>query len=284
MVREATTSDLVATPFADRIVSYRQRLERTLHAALPAAQTAPVHLHEVMRQAIFISDTSRAALVYATGEALQVPADLLDAPAAAIELVHGFARLHDTATAGAGSRAEQAVAILAADALQPLAFAVLASADALRAQPELQTRMVAVLAEACGANGLVGGRALHLAIMNPDPALLEHAYRLGNGRLFRAAVMCAAMCCPVATLEQQHALERYSDAVGIASQIRSDILAERRHGSGRSRPTYPALVGLARAGARTEGLAAVALDAIAGFGPHAESLREIARYFALREE
>jgi farnesyl diphosphate synthase len=259
-------------------------VERTLHAALPGEQTAPAHLHELMRQAIFVSDTSGGVLVYATGEALQVTAELLDAPAAAIELVHGFARLHDVATVGGRRRAEQAVAILAADALQPLAFDVLANAPALRAQPELQTRMVAVLAEACGANGLVGGRALHLATTSPDPAVLEHAYRLGSGRLFRAAVMCAAMCCPVATLEQQHALERYSDAIGIADEIRRDILAERGRGSERNPTSYPALVGLARAGSRTEALAAVALSAIAGFGSHADSLREIARHFALREE
>jgi farnesyl diphosphate synthase len=282
MVPGPRHGEAIALPTQGRIAAHRPRLEQALDAALPPASLPPAHLHEAMRSAV-ASAGGRfpALLVYATGEAVAVAAELLDAPAVAVELMHAFALIHERLLAGANPRARQAIAILAADALQPLAFQLLAGNAAQPLQPETRTRMVALLAEACGANGLVGGRAMHLAAQAPDRAELEHAYRLMSGRLLRAGALCAASCQPALGLEQRHALERFSDALGVAAQIRRDVCEPAATGGGGTR--YPAAFGMREAQSRIGRLVEAALAAIAGFGPAADALREMAGGLALRE-
>jgi farnesyl diphosphate synthase len=260
----------------DRIAEYEKRLDRTLQAALPSAAATPAHLHETMRTAIpRIGERTGALLVYAAGEAVRAPPEFLDAPAVAVELIHAFLHIHHGL--GSAGRRSEAIAILAADALQPLAFQVLATAPALQARPSAQTYMVGLLAEACGANGLAGGRSLYLGNAMPDRAELEHSYRLRPGRLIRASVLCAAACARGTGEQELHALERFSDALGIGSRISRD-LEEWRAGTARADAiTYPGRFGAAEAQARCAALARTALAAIDGFGARAEGLRTMLR-------
>jgi farnesyl diphosphate synthase len=243
----------------------------------------------------------RPLLVYAAGEALQVDPERLDAAAVAIEFMHAFSLIHDDLPAmddddmrrGRPSthRAfDEATAILAADALQPLAFEVLATAPALAADPGAQIRLVALLSEACGPNGLAGGQAMDLAAEKHqlDPAELEHMFRLKTGRLLRASVLAAAHCAQGIDTERWHRLEVFADALGIAYQIRDDILdftapgAEHGSDAAKAKATYPALFGLERANARAEALLARALAQIDDLGEPADGLRWMARYTTLR--
>lgn len=245
----------------------------------------------------------RPLLVYATGEALGADPDRLDGPAVAIELMHAFSLIHDDLPAmddddmrrGRPSthRAfDEATAILAADALQPLAFEVLATAPAMAAEPQAQIRLVALLAEACGPNGIAGGQAIDLAAEKQklDRAELEHMFRLKTGRLLRASVLSAACCVPGTTTGRTHRLEIFADALGIAYQIRDDILdftaPDGEHGSDavKSKATYPSLFGLESANARADQLLASAMDAISDMGDEADGLRWMARYTMLRSE
>ncbi len=291
-----------ALAFADRITTYLNRTEQALERALPGPDRPPQRLHEAMRYAVLGGGKRlRPLLVYATGEALQVDPDRLDAPAVAIELMHAFSLIHDDLPAmddddmrrGRPSthRAfDEATAILAADALQPLAFEVLATAPAMAGNPATQIRLVALLSEACGPNGVAGGQAMDLAAEKQrlDPAELEHMFRLKTGRLLRASVLAAAHCAENASTSLMHRLEIFADALGIAYQIRDDILdfTAPDYGSGsdavKAKATYPALFGLERANARADALLGRALAQIADLGESGEGLRWMAHYTMLR--
>ncbi len=294
--------------FEQRHGEYLARIERVLDQTLPAASLPPTRLHEAMRYAVLGGGKRiRPLLVYATGESLGVAAECLDAPAAAIELMHAFSLVHDDLPAmdddelrrgrPTTHRAfDEATAILAADALQPLAFQTLITAPALVPYPLEQIRLVALLAEACGSNGMTGGQAIDMESegQHLDPAALEHMYRLKTGRLLRAAVLSAACCPPGADTEQTHHLERFIDALGLAFQIRDDILdiegtteqIGKRQGAdiARDKATYPALFGLPAARARMDELWAAAVAALDELPTPTEGLRWLAEQIVRRED
>src|SRR3990172_13298640 len=143
---------------------YSSRVEGVLERHLPGADTDPARLHAAMPYAALgPGKRIRPVLVYATGEAVGLAPAVLDAPAAAVELIHAYSLVHDDLPAmddddlrrgrPTTHRAfDEATAILAADALQPLAFEVLATTPALAGEPAAQNRLVALLSEACGPN------------------------------------------------------------------------------------------------------------------------------------
>jgi geranylgeranyl pyrophosphate synthase len=293
--------------FEDRISDYIARVEKTLAGAMPAADVPPVVLHQAMRYSV-LGDGKRIRplLVYATGEALGIKPEYLDAPAAAIELMHAFSLVHDDLPAmdndnlrrgrpTAHRAFDEATAILAADALQPLAFQVLATAPALMPYAEAQTNLIALLAEACGTDGMTGGQAIDMASEGKylDQESLEQMYRLKTGRLLKASVLSATYCPPGSdTISVKH-LERFIDRVGLAYQIRDDILdiegltdqigktqgADLAH----KKATFPVLFGMDAARKRATGLIEEALEALDGLPDPAEGLRWIAQQAVFRK-
>lgn len=293
--------------FGTRADAYVARIEGVLDRLLPSADVVPQRLHEAMRYSTLGGGKRiRPILVYAAGEALQIPADMLDAPAAAIELMHAFSLIHDDLPAMDNDdlrrgrptthRAyDEATAILAADAMQPLAFEILATHPALHGNSAAQVRLVALIADACGANGMTGGQSMDLAAEGRriDPAELEHIYRLKTGRLLRASVLAPACCRSDIPNPTLHALERYADALGLAFQIQDDILdiegntAETGKTGGsdeaNDKATYPHLFGMARARERADELLQQALGTLKGLGATCDGLRWAARYIVLRQ-
>ena len=293
--------------FEDRISDYIARVEKTLAGAMPAADMPPVVLHEAMRYSV-LGDGKRIRplLVYATGEALGIESEYLDAPAAAIELMHAFSLVHDDLPAmdndnlrrgrpTAHRAFDEATAILAADALQPLAFQVLATAPALMPYAEAQTHLIALLAEACGADGMTGGQAIDMASEGKylKQESLEQMYRLKTGRLLKASVLSAAYCPPGSDTKSVKDLERFIDCVGLAYQIRDDILdiegltdqigktqgADLAH----KKATFPVLFGMDAARKRATVLLEEALEALDGLPDPAEGLRWIAQQSVIRK-
>ena len=293
--------------FQDRIDDYLARVEQALDRWLPEPALPPRSLHEAMRYSVLGGGKRvRPLLVYAAGEALDTDPALLDAPATAIELMHAFSLVHDDLPAmddddlrrgrPTTHRAfDEATAILAADALQPLAFEVLARDQALSQFPETQVALVALLAEVCGSNGMTGGQAIDIAAEGGrlDPAEIEHMYRLKTGRLLRASVLAATRCPPGADQETCHVLERYVDCLGLAFQIRDDILdiegsteeIGKQQGAdiAHNKATYPALFGMPAAQERVEELLATGLAALSDLGPRADGLRWLAEFIVLRK-
>jgi farnesyl diphosphate synthase len=290
--------------FSDRIDHYLGRVARKLDAVLPGPRESPERLHDAMRYAVFNGGKRiRPLLVYATGECLGIDEARLDAPAAAIELIHAFSLVHDDLPAmddddlrrgqpTVHRRYDEATAILAADALQPLAFAVLSGMDDVPA--ETRVRLVRLLADACGSVGMTGGQAIDLA--SEGKALsgeeLEHMYRRKTGALIHAAVASACLLCPDISEEHTRALENFAHAVGIAFQIRDDVLdiegettvIGKPAGSdaGLRKATYPGQFGLEPARRRCDALLARAIAELDPLQARSDALRWLARYIVER--
>ncbi len=284
-----------------RARAYCDWIEQALDGYLRDAGSASARLLSAMRYSVLGGGKRlRPLLVYMTGEALNVDPRHLDAPAAAIEFMHALSLVHDDLPAmddddlrrgrPATHRAfDEATAILAAGALQPLAFQVLATDPALAQYPDTQTRLISLLAEACGASGMSAGQALDMAAERQrlDADQIENMYRLKTGRLIRASVLMPAACPPPADAAQIGALERFADCIGLAFQISDDILdievetedMGKRRGSDqfRHKATYPAMLGIQRARQRADELLDTGLTALQSLGGRAEGLCWLAR-------
>ena len=168
--RMSQAQQITAQSLADKATAWSERVAGCLDRALPAADEIPCRLHEAMRYAVLSGGKRvRPLLVYATGECLRVSPEKLDAPATAIELIHAFSLVHDDLPAmddddlrrgqpTVHRKFDEATAILAADALQPLAFQVIASADAL--DDSEKAAIVKTVSEACGSLGMTGGQSI----------------------------------------------------------------------------------------------------------------------------
>jgi farnesyl diphosphate synthase len=290
--------------FEARIASYTERVNARLDAALPCASTHPTRLHEAMRYGVFNGGKRvRPLLVYATGECLGVDAEVLDAPAVAIELIHAFSLIHDDLPAMDDDdlrrgkptvhiEFDEATAILAADALQPLAFAVLAGLEG--APADSIVRLVRLVADACGSTGMTGGQSIDLEAEGKTLSReqLEHMYALKTGALIHASIMSACLLCEDLGTEKATALDRFARAIGIAFQIKDDILdvEGETHIIGKAagadelhqKSTYPALFGVDASRRRCDELLRGALDELRIFGAGAAPLEWLARFIVVR--
>ncbi len=289
-----------------RMPDWRARAEQALSRCLPAANLHPARLHEAMRYAVLGGGKRvRPVLVYATGLALGLPEERLDGPACAVELIHAYSLVHDDLPAMDNDdlrrgkptchRAyDEASAILAGDALQALAFQILARDAALAASAAARVEMIAHLAIAAGSRGMCGGQAIDLAAVGQplDIAQLEDMHIHKTGALIRAAVQLAALCAPGLDAATLRSLDRYAKCVGLAFQIRDDILdveantetLGKRQGAdiARAKPTYPSLLGLDEAKERARLLHEDALASLEQFDERADALRGVSHYIIER--
>lgn len=299
--------------------SYQRRVEHALEQRLPAAHRHPAALHQAMRYAVLGGGKHlRPILVYASGTCLGAELESLDAPACAVEMIHAYSLVHDDLPAMDNDELRrgqptchkvfgEATAILAGNALLTLAFQILAQDPALVA-PRL--KMIGILAEACGSHGLAGGQEMDLAAVGMTLTLaeLERMHQHKTGALIRASVLLGAYCAiqgcadvagdrvPGATANVESALldqfDRYAQAIGLAFQIRDDILDEegethmlgKMAGADRAlnKPTYPAIVGMAEAKRMADEQRDIALAAIKHLDSRADPLRWIADYIVER--
>ncbi len=285
---------------------FGERIEKNLQRWLPTEQTHPVRLHEAMRYATMGGGKRiRPALMYATGQALNIPLAQRDGPACAVELIHAYSLIHDDLPAMDNDELrrgkptchkafDEATAILAGDAIQALAFFVLAHDKHVTNDSGVRLRMVEMLARAAGSRGMAGGQAIDLASVGKtlNLAELEDMHIHKTGALIRASVMIGAISkldIPNHDLEQ---LDHYAKCIGLAFQIHDDILdvegdtdtlgKPQGSDSERNKPTYPALLGLEEARVLAQELHDNALTSLEIFGDRADLLRNIATYIVKR--
>lgn len=285
--------------------SYRERVQAALDARLPAPTLEPRHLHEAMRYAVLNGGKRvRAVLVYTAGSTLNAPLDRLDAPACAVEMIHAYSLVHDDLPAMDDDdlrrgqptchRAfDEATALLAGDALQALAYEILVNENPDGATGR-DAEMVRTLAHASGSLGMAGGQAIDLAAVGKALSLpeLENMHRHKTGALIRASVRLGALCGEEEDRERIDALDGYASAIGLAFQIRDDILdiegdtetIGKQSGAdlALNKPTYPALMGIEAAKLKAEELHAAALKCLETFGSEADPLRWLSEFIVRR--
>jgi geranylgeranyl pyrophosphate synthase len=304
MAHGGQRSQVLPATFESRIAHYTERVASKLDSVLPPASTAPKLLHDAMRYAVFNGGKRvRPLLVYATGECLQIAEDRLDAPAAAIELIHAFSLVHDDLPAmddddlrrgkpTVHRQYDEATAILAADALQPLAFSVLADTPDVSSQA--RTRLVRMVADACGSLGMTGGQSLDLSAEGRELSVdqIEQMYAMKTGALIHASVVAPSLLLDSISDEQAAAIDAFGRTIGIAFQIKDDILdvegdtevIGKRAGADQrlNKATYPGLMGIDKARQRCDELLASALQTLDDFGDNAASLRWLAQFIVER--
>ena len=286
---------------------YRSRANQALDQRLPAADLHPGDLHQAMRYAVLGGGKRiRPVLVYSAGAAVGAMPEALDGPACAVEFIHAYSLIHDDLPAMDNDELRhgrptchrafgEALAILAGDALQALAFQVLSQDPAMISDSVIRMRMLGLLAQAAGSRGLVGGQAIDLAAVGRDDltlAELENMHIHKTGALIRASVLLGAFSRPEVESTVLERLDRYAKCIGLAFQIRDDILdvvgdtatLGKTQGADRalSKPTYPALLGLDGAREHARALHQEALASLEPLGSEADPLRWLATYIVER--
>lgn len=283
--------------------AYQARIENVLERVLPPVDIVPMRLHEAMRYSVLNGGKRmRPLLVYATGESLGLAPDSLDIPAAAVELIHVYSLIHDDLPAmdddilrrgkpTCHCAYDEATAILAGDALQALAFQLLAQADEqLSAQQRLL--MIQQLSIAAGSRGMVGGQAIDLAAVGKELTELEleqmHIHK--TGALIRSSVLLAAYTAPSLAEKHLAQLDHYAKCLGLAFQVQDDILdiesdtqtlgKTRGADAAAGKPTYPSIIGMSAAKRKLDELYSEAVAALEGL--NAPLLLEIAEFTVKR--
>ena len=296
-----------ADEFGAQLEIWRVRMEHALAARLPDPTLVPARLHEAMRYSVLGGGKRiRPALLFATARTLGLSEDDVEAAACAIELVHVYSLVHDDLPAmddddmrrgrpTCHKAYDEATALLVGDALQPLAFQLLACDKALPASPAIRIRLIDMLAQAIGTFGMAGGQAIDLAVqgMRLDIAQVEDMHARKTGAVIRASVLMAAECAPSLDPSLYAALNRFAVAVGLAFQIQDDLLDVTGDAltlgkatgadSERAKPTHPAVIGIPASQQRVRLLHNQAISALAPFGDRAESLRSLAHWLLSRQ-
>jgi geranylgeranyl pyrophosphate synthase len=294
------------TSLPDRIESYRTRIEQVLDRCLALPDAGTPRLREAMRYSTLGGGKRlRPALVYLTGESLGAALTDLDAPAAAVELIHVYSLVHDDLPAMDDDdlrrgrptchRAyDEATAILVGDALQALAFSVLADDSLGTIAPATRLSMIRTLAQAAGTAGMAGGQAVDLAAVGQTLSVdaVENMHRRKTGALIKGSVLLGAIGAGIDSGADFHALRLFGDEIGLAFQIQDDILdvegdaAVLGKSTGAdaalSKPTYPSTVGLPAARDRARSLRDRAVAALTPLGRRSTPLVELAQFVVSR--
>lgn len=290
----------------ERIRHWGLRFESKLEESLASVVGTPDLLHRAMRySALAGGKRMRPLLVYAACDALNIGYRQLDGVACAIEIIHAYSLIHDDLPAMDDDdlrrgnptchRAfDEATAILAGDALQALAFEVLANDPALSKHPSTQVKIIGDIARACGSSGMAGGQVLDLDAVGRTLTHeeLSHMHRLKTGALIKVSATAAAHFASSGT-ELGRKLETFGDHVGLAFQIHDDILdvtgteeitgKSTQKDARQDKPTFPGILGLEASKNQAQDLKNRALAELNGFPGDCSALAWLATFAVDRD-
>jgi geranylgeranyl pyrophosphate synthase len=291
--------------FAERLDHYRRRVDRKLTDVLDADAAVPERLLAAMRYSVLGGGKRvRPLLVYASGELVGAAEEELDSVAAAVELIHAYSLVHDDLPAmddddlrrgrpTTHRQFDEATAILAGDALQALAFEVLAADAELTARPQALVKIIAWLARAAGPAGMVGGQQLDMDAegQRVDERGLERIHRGKTGALIRASIM---MPSEIGDLRQDQRanLDVFASDIGLVFQIRDDLLEVEQDtatlgknagsDSGNDKSTYPSVLGVDGARRRANETHERAVGALRTLGDRSDGLLWLSEFILNR--
>ena len=280
-------------------------METALDQVLPPSAIAPGRLHDAMRYiALGGGKRVRPMLAFAAGEALGADPKLVERAACAVELIHVYSLTHDDLPCMDDDdlrrgkptchvQFDEATALLVGDALQSLAFEVLASPGTIQ-DAYVQVEMLGLLARASGSRGMAGGQAVDLYSTGQalDMAELEFMHIHKTGALIQAAVLLGALSGGALETSARAGMERYARCVGLAFQVMDDVLDAETDtatlgktagkDAAQGKATYLTLMSAKDARAYAADLIADAEQAISPFGAASRRLAEIARFIVER--
>lgn len=292
--------------FQQWAAAQQARTEAQLQAVLPAADIAPQRLHAAMRYAALGGGKRvRPLLALAAGEVTAADPVRAVIAGAAVELIHAYSLVHDDLPCMDDDvlrrgkptchvEYDEATALLVGDALQSLAFQLLAEYR-LADDPAVQLEMVKLLAAASGSRGMAGGQAIDLAATGKTLTLpeLEFMHIHKTGAIIRAATLLGARCGTPLDKKELDRLDHFAKCIGLAFQVVDDVLdieastATLGKTAGKdaqhNKPTYVSLIGVAEAKKLAGELRADALASLEVFGARALRLRELADFIVLRK-
>jgi farnesyl diphosphate synthase len=282
------------------------RIEAQLQEVLPAAELAPQRLHAAMRYAVLGGGKRvRPLLAFAAGEITAADTGRVAIAGSAVELIHAYSLVHDDLPCMDDDvlrrgkptchvEYDEATALLVGDALQSLAFQLLADYR-LADDPVAQLEMVKLLAAASGSRGMAGGQAIDLAATGRTLTLpeLEFMHIHKTGAIIRAATLLGARCGKPLEKKELERLDHFAKCIGLAFQVVDDVLdieastATLGKTAGKdaqhNKPTYVSLLGVTESKKLAGELRADALAALEVFGARALRLRELADFIVLRK-
>ena len=285
--------------FESLLGSYQKRINQTLEGLLPSDDSI---LSAAMRYSVLNGGKRlRPILVYLSSELGEANHDSIDTLAGSIELIHCYSLIHDDLPSmddddlrrgnpTTHKKYDEATAILAGDALQPLAFELISNLDT---SDYNKITIVNCLANACGYSGMVGGQIkdIHSKEINTVQDLdIMHSQK--TGRLIQASLETSGI---LSGLDQKdiEALNKYGEKIGLAFQIQDDIIdiespssiSGKDQGSdiNQNKITYPSIVGLEESRTRARELASEAKEILHLSHKNADNLHKLADYIVQRK-
>jgi len=314
MLTSAMSSSPHTTSLSDWMKHSQAHIELALAEFLPSTQTIPRTLHQAMHYAVLDGGKRvRPLLVYAAGQLFDADHAELTRAACALEMIHAYSLVHDDMPCMDDDELRrgkptvhikfgQATALLAGDALQSQAFMVLSNG---KNAPARQLKMMQILAHAAGSMGMCGGQAIDLDSVGIQLTReqLEHMHQLKTGALLRASVLLGALCGQKLNHQELNeielaALNRYSNAIGLAFQVVDDILDATADSAAlgktagkdaaNNKPTYVSILGLEASKSLAENLRIQAHTALSVFSnsthptSHTQRLSQLADFIVQR--
>ena len=281
---------------------HQQRVDQALTHLLDQRPHKQLPLHQAMRYSL-LSGGKRVRPILSYAGAASVASDtnpdLLDACACAVECIHAYSLIHDDLPAMDDDDLrrgqptchiafDEATAILAGDALQTLAFEILAECKLSEFADTRRIKLLQCISKAAGYRGMCGGQAIDLASTDSaiDIAQLTLLHRLKTGALLTACVEAVTLLAEPISTQDAQALIDYAQKMGLAFQIQDDILDVTETSDTLGKPagsdeksnksTFPSLLGLADAKQQLQDYHAQALQAIEGLPYNTALLRQFA--------
>ena len=285
--------------FEKLLGSYQARVNQKLEVLLPDDDSI---LTSAMRYSVLNGGKRlRPILAYLTGELNDTEAEYIDTLASSLELIHCYSLIHDDLPAmdddelrrgnpTTHKKFDEATAILAGDALQPLAFELIST---IKTSDRNKVQMISSLSEACGYLGMVGGQIKDInSYQIKDVESLDSMHSEKTGRLIQASIETAGILSGLSASDIE-SLKEYGGKIGLAFQIQDDIIdiespasvSGKDQGSdiGKDKTTYPSLVGLEASKVRAQELSNDAKKILQPINKNTDNLDKLADYIVSRK-
>ena len=285
--------------FEKLLESYQARVNQKLEVLLPDDDSI---LISAMRYSVLNGGKRlRPILAYLTGELNDTEAEYIDTLASSLELIHCYSLIHDDLPAmdddelrrgnpTTHKKFDEATAILAGDALQPLAFELIST---IKTSDRNKVQMISSLSEACGYLGMVGGQIKDMnSNQIKDVESLDSMHSEKTGRLIQASIETAGILSGLSASDIE-SLKEYGGKIGLAFQIQDDIIdiespasvSGKDQGSdiGKDKTTYPSLVGLEASKVRAQELSNDAKKILQPINKNTDNLDKLADYIVTRK-